>query len=171
MPNRIDEKENQPTPEKPGGKGKPEIIRPPEVEKPLEIIPPEVVEIKPPSPEIPTAVPPPLAPPKPPLPPPAKDPVLIQVEHILEEDLKDIYFDLPPKIQKKFQDKGDEIAHKIYRMISEAKAKAKKILNLIRSWLKIIPGINKFFLEQEAKIKTDKLMVIAEYEKEKKKQG
>jgi len=27
-------------------------------------------------------------------------------------------------------------------------------------WLKILPGVNKFFLEQEAKIKTDKILAL-----------
>jgi hypothetical protein len=44
----------------------------------------------------------------------------------------------------------------------------KKILALIRDWLKLIPGVNRFFLEQEAKIKTDKILLAAE---EKKQQG
>ena len=35
-----------------------------------------------------------------------------------------------------------------------------KIIDVIKKWLSIIPGINKFFLEQEAKIKTDKIMEL-----------
>ena len=31
-------------------------------------------------------------------------------------------------------------------------------MSLIREWLKVIPGINKFFLEQTVKIKTDKII-------------
>jgi hypothetical protein len=41
----------------------------------------------------------------------------------------------------------------------------KKIFVLIRAWLKIIPGVNRFFLEQEAKIKTDKILFVTEEEK------
>ena len=36
--------------------------------------------------------------------------------------------------------------------------KAKKIFQLILEWLKLLPGINRFFLEQEAKIKTDRII-------------
>ena len=46
-------------------------------------------------------------------------------------------------------------------MIETGKAVGRKILKLIRSWLKLIPGVNKFFLEQEAKIKTDKIVDLA----------
>ena len=35
----------------------------------------------------------------------------------------------------------------------------------------MIPGINRFFLEQEAKIKTDRLMALAEREKMAKERG
>jgi hypothetical protein len=37
-------------------------------------------------------------------------------------------------------------------------------LKLIREWLLIIPGVNKYFLEQEAKIKTDKIQQLYERE-------
>lgn len=97
-----------------------------------------------------------------------RDPILAQVENILEEDLKDIYSNLPPLEQKRFREEGEEVASRIQKMIIDLKIKAKQILNLIRGWLKIIPGVNRFFLEQEAKIKTDKLMILAKYEEEKK---
>jgi hypothetical protein len=163
--NKIEE-DNRPKIETPKEERQLETIQSPEVEKLLEKTQPEIREVKPPPSEIPKTTPPLSHPSKPSLSPP-KDPVLIQVEHILEEDLKDIYLELPPKIQEKFRQKGDEIAKKIWTMIIELKAKAKKILDLIRSWLRLIPGVNKYFLEQEAKIKTDKLMILAEYEKEK----
>ena len=83
---------------------------------------------------------------------------LTKVEKILEEDLEEIYFKMPPEAQRRFKLKGEEVSLKIEEMFKAGKVIAKKILLLIRSWLKIIPGINKFFLEQEAKIKTDKIM-------------
>ncbi len=110
----------------------------------------------------------PAAPPAP-VAPAAKDPVLSRVEGILAEDLADIYRELPEGKREKFNTRGDEVAPEVFDMIHRAKASAKKILKLISDWLKMIPGINRFFLEQEAKIKTDKLMAMAELEKEKKK--
>lgn len=96
-----------------------------------------------------------------------KDPMLAQIEQMLSDDLFSVYASLPPKAQSEFKSKGEEVAGKIQNMIASAKVAAKDILALIISWLKIIPGVNAFFLEQEAKIKTDKIMVLAEEEKKK----
>jgi len=164
----LDDKKNQweavaPLPEAP----KPELTPPPESIEAETKAPVKEEEIFAPPAETPRIAPPPqvIAPKLSPT--LSKDPVLTQVEHILEENLQEVYFDLPPEAQKKFHDKGDEVAGKIRAMLSQTKVKAKKVLDLIRGWLKLIPGINKFFLEQEAKIKTDKMMVLAKYEKEK----
>jgi hypothetical protein len=148
---------------------KPEIekIIPPERKVEIEKPPvPEKVEIPPKVPEKvevpPKAVPPVTLPPRPP-----KSETLINIERILEEDLEEIYFNLPPEKQKEFKTKGEETASKIEKMIETGKVIAKKILKLIYNWLKLIPGINRFFLEQEAKIKTDKIIALAEREKKK----
>ena len=97
----------------------------------------------------------------------SKDPMLAQIEQMLSDDLFSVYESLPPKAQSEFKSKGEEVATKIQNLIVSAKVVAKDILALIVSWLKIIPGVNSFFLEQEAKIKTDKIMVLAEEEKKK----
>ncbi len=133
-----------------------EIERPPVPEVEKVPLPPEVAEKPPVAP--PPVLPMPLRPPK--------SETLIRVEKILEEDLSEIYFKMPPDKQKEFKEKGEETASKIEKLIKAGKAVAKKILKLIRDWLKLIPGVNKFFLEQEAKIKTDKIMAMAEGEKE-----
>lgn len=88
----------------------------------------------------------------------AKGETIEKIEDVLEEDLEDIYFKMPPEKQAEFRKSGEETATKINLLLSQAKIKVKKILDLIRGWLKIIPGINKYFLEQEAKIKTDKII-------------
>jgi hypothetical protein len=44
--------------------------------------------------------------------------------------------------------------------MDSAKFKVKAIVDLIKKWLAIIPGVNKFFLEQEAKIKTDQIIAL-----------
>ncbi|HAU66705.1 MAG: hypothetical protein UT30_C0007G0036 [Candidatus Uhrbacteria bacterium GW2011_GWF2_39_13] len=87
-----------------------------------------------------------------------------EIEDILEEDLKDLYLSLPPKKQAEFRLKGEEIRSRIRQLTSSVKINAKKIFQLIRSWLKVIPGVNRFFLEQTAKIKTDKILMVAEEE-------
>ncbi|MFA5128469.1 MAG: hypothetical protein WC445_00725 [Patescibacteria group bacterium] len=93
---------------------------------------------------------------------PAKSETLVKIEKILEEDLESFYFSMPPEKQAVFKEKGEETASKIEKMVEAGKVVARKILKLIRAWLKIIPGVNKFFLEQEAKIKTDKVVVMSE---------
>jgi hypothetical protein len=90
----------------------------------------------------------------------AKDPVVATVESILTENLGDLYLSLPADEQQKFKAKGEETSKKIVELLRSAKATFKKIFNLIFDWLKTIPGINKFFTEQEAKIKADKIMKI-----------
>lgn len=80
------------------------------------------------------------------------------IENILAEDLKDIYTKLPKSKQIEFKEKGEETANQIATLLNQIKYKVGEILGLIKSWLKIIPGISKFFLEQEAKIKTDKII-------------
>jgi len=95
----------------------------------------------------------------------SKSETLTKVEKILEKDLGDIYFKMPEEAKQKFKVKGEEISLKIEEMIEAGKAIARKILTLIKVWLQTIPGVNRFFLEQEAKIKTDKIMEYVEREK------
>lgn len=86
------------------------------------------------------------------------DPRFKKIESILEEDLGDIYFKLDWQKQQEFKTKGEVLTLKIINILAKPKIKIKKIMFLIRDWLKIIPGINKFFLEQTVKIKTDKII-------------
>lgn len=101
-----------------------------------------------------------LAPVVQPEPPQPKDPVLTDLEGILAEDLGEIYNNLPEDKKPLFKQKGEEVAGAVKQMIDSGKVRVKNILKLIKEWLQLIPGVNKFFLEQEAKIKTDN---IAEY--------
>lgn len=95
--------------------------------------------------------------------PPVKDPVLADVENILSENLGEVYKELPENKRGAFKVKGEELAEKIRLMITSGKLKLGNVLKSIREWLRMIPGVNRFFLEQEAKIKADK---IAAYAKE-----
>lgn len=95
---------------------------------------------------------------------PAKDQLDKQLESLLAEDLTDIFLQMTPAQQIAFKAKGEETASKIREMINQTKVSARKIFHLIRQWLKMIPGVNKFFLEKEAKIKTDKIVLVAKEE-------
>ncbi|MBI3115643.1 MAG: type IV secretory system conjugative DNA transfer family protein [Candidatus Kerfeldbacteria bacterium] len=106
----------------------------------------------------PAPVPTPLSP----VPPGAKSSLVLEIEHILAEDLQDVYVRLSPEDQERFRREGEEVATRIGRLIEQVKLKTKSILNLIRGWLKLIPGVNRFFLEQEAKIKADQVIALAQ---------
>lgn len=97
-----------------------------------------------------------------PLPRQTKDPRLVEVEKVLSEDMEETYQHLPPQIQAEFKKQGERTAQIIWQMIETAKVRIKKITRLIFNWLKLIPGVNRFFLEQEAKIKADKILAFAE---------
>jgi len=99
-----------------------------------------------------------------PVQPSTKSPTLEKIEDILQEDLDDIYFQMPPAKQAEFRQAGEETANNIEVLLSGVKVKVKKILELITKWLKIIPGINQYFLRQEAKIKADKILDLKEQE-------
>lgn len=90
------------------------------------------------------------------------DPVLKSVEDILAEGLMDLYATFPEDRKATFRQKGEEVARKIRDLIVKGKHKALEVLRLIRMWLHTIPGVNSFFLEQEAKIKTDRILMYGD---------
>lgn len=81
-----------------------------------------------------------------------------EIDNILSAGLHDVFLKMNPQEQKEFKRVGEETTIKIVAMLDKGKVKISKIIELIKKWLKIIPGVNKFFLEQEAKIKADKIM-------------
>ncbi len=82
----------------------------------------------------------------------------LEIDNILSEGLHDVYTKMKPERQKEFREAGEETVAKINGMFNKGKVKLGSIINLIRKWLKLVPGVNRFFLEQEAKIKADKIM-------------
>lgn len=94
----------------------------------------------------------------------SKSEELQKIENILAEDLEPLFKELPANRQQEFKLKGEETATQIEKILSAVKFHANKIIALIRAWLTMIPGVNKFFIEQETKIKVDKLL---EYKEEK----
>ena len=84
------------------------------------------------------------------------------VENILAEGMDSVFLSLDAGTQKIFKTKGEEVSSQITRLLLQTKVKIKEITNLILEWLRIIPQINKHYLEQEAKIKTEKILKIKE---------
>ena len=92
--------------------------------------------------------------------PPLRDPVTQKIEKILEENVGEAYSRLSPIAKEEFKLKGEATAEKIAVLLKSAHVKVKKIFQLILEWLRMLPGINRFFLEQEAKIKTDRILSL-----------
>lgn len=90
----------------------------------------------------------------------AKEPILRQIEDILAEDLEDVYLGMSPQKRQEFKLKGEETASKIKKLMEKVKVNTRKVVNLIKKWLKLITKVNKYFLEQESKIKADRVMKI-----------
>ncbi|MFA6428075.1 MAG: hypothetical protein WCW02_00825 [Candidatus Buchananbacteria bacterium] len=82
------------------------------------------------------------------------------IEDILEEDLNEVYFALPPQEQIIFKQEGEKAARKIFDLLKGVTIKVREVIRAIAGWLKVIPGINRFFLEQEVKIKTAKILKL-----------
>ncbi len=101
-----------------------------------------------------------------PTPPPVPtDEVTVRVEKIMEDGLGAYYQNLPPEAKLKFKQTGEAAAVEISQMVRALKIKVRRVLRLLRDWLLTIPGVNKFFLEQEAKIKTDRILEWVEARK------
>ena len=83
---------------------------------------------------------------------------LQMIEGILSEGMEDIYKNLSRQKQQEFKMKGEETARNIKTMVTGVKIHVKKIIEWIVDWLRIIPHVNKFFLKQEAKLKTDRII-------------
>jgi hypothetical protein len=87
-----------------------------------------------------------------------------QIDKILAEDMSDIFLNLPQDKQKEFKEQGERTVIKVSQLMEKAKVKVNEIIKLIKKWLGIIPNANKYYLEQEAKIKTDKLLKLKDRE-------
>lgn len=92
-----------------------------------------------------------------------KDEMTRQVEQIMEEGIADAYRELTVVQQQEFKIKGEETAWKIRELFKKSHLKVKEIFKLLVEWLRMLPGINKFFIEQEAKIKADKILSLKKH--------
>jgi len=83
-----------------------------------------------------------------------------QIDEILADGLEEAFLKMAPKQQMAFKAEGERTAKKINQLLNKARISLKKIVDLIRRWLLLVPGVNKFFLEQEAKIKADRIVKL-----------
>lgn len=82
------------------------------------------------------------------------------IERTLSRGLEEIYSSMPPDKKAEFKKAGEETAVKINQILERTKLNFGRVVKLIRKWLALIPGVNKFFLEQEAKIRADEIVKI-----------
>ncbi|MCW1892439.1 MAG: hypothetical protein KIH65_004345 [Candidatus Uhrbacteria bacterium] len=94
-----------------------------------------------------------------------KDPVVIEVEKILEDGIGPFYAAMPQEAKDEFKKKGEAVAQEVSDMVRTFHVRFRRLISLITSWLKTIPGVNKYFLEQEAKIKADRIVQLIEARK------
>ncbi len=88
----------------------------------------------------------------------SKSAIYQKIENILEEDLGDLYLKMDAAHQRIFKEEGEKTVRQIEHILESGKAVISRITELIKRWLRFIPGVNKFFIEQEAKIKADKIL-------------
>lgn len=91
---------------------------------------------------------------------PTKDPALLSIEHILADGMDSAYTSMDAATQVRFKQVGEATAVTLARMMEQTKIQVKKIVQIILVWLRIIPNVNPFYLEQEAKIKADALLAL-----------
>jgi len=91
-----------------------------------------------------------------------KDEVTIEVEKILEAGLGEYVPDMPEEARQRFLKKGGEVAAQLSVMVRTLNIHVSLVLKLLKEWLLTIPGVNKYFIEQEAKIKADKIIDLAD---------
>ncbi len=100
--------------------------------------------------------------PKPNAIPQVRDEITVKIEKIMEDGVADAFSRLSPVAREEFKLKGEETARSIRLLLQATHVKVKKIFELLLNWLRMLPGINRFFLEQEAKIKTDRIIALHE---------
>lgn len=83
-----------------------------------------------------------------------------QIESILQEGLAPMFLHMDPKERQAFTAAANETASKLELLVTQFKASAREVLRLIKAWLSKIPKVNKYFLEQASKIKTDEILQV-----------
>jgi hypothetical protein len=83
-----------------------------------------------------------------------------EIDRILSEGLDEVFLSMSPEQQKEFTERGEMTVKKINKLLESTKVKIAKVIKLIKNWLRTIPKVNSYFLEQEAKIKADKIIKL-----------
>lgn len=95
-----------------------------------------------------------------------KPELLEHIEGLLSENLEELYLSLPDAEKIKFKTEGEKISQEIIKIMYNSKLheedRFQKVHDTIREWLFILSqslqNLNEFFIENEAKIKTEKII-------------
>jgi hypothetical protein len=82
------------------------------------------------------------------------------IEDTMSEGLEDAYKGMDPALQQQFKQTGEETANAISKLLQQSKIQVKKIVTLLLRWLRLIPRVNPYYLEQQAKIKADAIVAL-----------
>lgn len=91
------------------------------------------------------------------------DPAVQAVEAVLEDGLANAYAQLDEATQAVFKAEGERAASKIALLLQSTRVQVRKIVQIIVRWLRILPSVSSLFIEQEAKIKTDRLVNLTRH--------
>lgn len=90
----------------------------------------------------------------------SQDQKTFEIKSVLGKGLGGVYSKMDSQHQAEFLNAEEKAAVKIKEVLAKEPVKSRKIFNIIFDWLKNIPVVNKFFLKQEAKIKTDQIVEL-----------
>ena len=85
-----------------------------------------------------------------------------RLRRILSEDMTELMAPLSTDKKQEVQAEGLKAIQKLQLLLRRTHLRFRQVLQLIWHWLKRIPGINRFFLEQEAKKKTEEILEFKE---------
>lgn len=91
---------------------------------------------------------------------PEQDEVLVQVKKILEDELGEDFERLSDAAKERFFTKGNELARQLAVRIRKRALPPGLVHKGVTKWLSTIPRVNKYFLEQAAKTRTDTLLAL-----------
>lgn len=91
----------------------------------------------------------------------SKDELLEKIEGVMSQGLMDVYKDMSADKQVVFRTAGEDAAKRIREMLASGKPRRYTTMKLLGTWLKTIPKVNRYFLEQEVKLKTDDIQDLA----------
>jgi len=90
----------------------------------------------------------------------------VKIEGILAKELEPLFEGLPSERQIEFKTAGEGLAMEIEQLLLKfknmpgvaGKVPVHKIVEMIAVWLRTLPGVNKHYIEQASKIKTDEIL-------------